>query len=105
VPLGDNVEVVSDVNYTVVTVLSPKVEEEEVVEEEEEGLEEGEEGAEGEAAETDAEPEKKKNSAATLCLQIDLDWLSDSGIRGITMKIPGIMPASWSPTNLPGILA
>ena len=60
VPLGDNVEVVSDVNYTVVTVLSPKVEEEEVVEEEDEGLEEGEEGAEGEAAETDAEPEEEK---------------------------------------------
>ena len=59
VPLGDNVEVVSDVNYTVVTVLSPKVEEEEVVEEEEEGLEEGEEGAEGEAAEGEAKPEAK----------------------------------------------
>ena len=59
-PLGDNVEVVSDVNYTVVTVLSPKVEEEEVVEEEEEGLEEGEEGAEGEAADSEAEPEEEK---------------------------------------------
>jgi large subunit ribosomal protein L25 len=59
VPLGDNVEVVSDVNYTVVTVLSPKVEEEEVVEEEEEELEEGEEGAEGEAAEGEAKPEAK----------------------------------------------
>jgi len=34
--LGENVEVVTDVNYTVVTVLSPKVEEEEVEEEEEE---------------------------------------------------------------------
>jgi large subunit ribosomal protein L25 len=60
VPLGDNVEVVADTNYTVVTVLSPKVEEEEVVEEEEEGLEEGEEGAEGEAAESEAEPEEDK---------------------------------------------
>ena len=60
VPLGDNVEVVSDVNYTVVTVLSPKVEEEEVPEEDEEGLEEGEEGAEGEAADSEAEPEEEK---------------------------------------------
>lgn len=59
-PLGDNVEVVADVNYTVVTVLSPKIEEEEVAEEEEEGLEEGEEGAEGEAAESEAEPEEEK---------------------------------------------
>ena len=58
VPLGENVEVASDVNYTVVTVLSPKVEEEEVEEEEEE-LEEGEEGAEGEAAEGEAKPEAK----------------------------------------------
>ncbi len=59
VPLGENVEVVTDVNYTVVTVLSPKVEEEEVEEEEEE-LEEGEEGAEGEAAESEAKPEEEK---------------------------------------------
>lgn len=59
-PLGENVEVDSDVNYTVVTVLSPKVEEVEAVEEEEEGLEEGEEGAEGEAAESEAEPEEDK---------------------------------------------
>ncbi len=59
VPLGENVEVVTDVNYTVVTVLSPKVEEE-VVEEEEEELEGEEEGAEGEAAEAEAEPEEKK---------------------------------------------
>ncbi len=61
--LGENVEVVTDVNYTVVTVLSPKVEEEEVEEEEEE-LEGAEEGEEGEAAETEgepkAEPEEKK---------------------------------------------
>ena len=60
VPLGDNVEVAADVNYTVVTVLSPKVEEEEVPEEDEEGLEEGEEGAEGEAADSEAEPEEEK---------------------------------------------
>ena len=58
VPLGENVEVATDVNYTVVTVLSPKVEEEEVEEEEEE-LEEGEEGAEGEAADGEAKPEAK----------------------------------------------
>ena len=59
VPLGENVEVSADVNFTVVTVLSPKVEEE-VVEEEEEELEGAEEGAEGEAGETEAEPEEKK---------------------------------------------
>ena len=64
IPLGENVEVDTDVNYTVVTVLSPMVEEEEeVAEEEEEGLEEGEEGAEGaegEAAEAEAKPEEDK---------------------------------------------
>ncbi len=59
VPLGENVEVATDVNYTVVTVLSPKVEEE-VVEEEEEELEGEEEGAEGEAAEAEGEPEEEK---------------------------------------------
>jgi len=59
VPLGENVEISADVNYTVVIVLSPKVEEE-VVEEVEEELEGEEEGAEGEAAEADAEPEKEK---------------------------------------------
>jgi large subunit ribosomal protein L25 len=59
VPLGEDVEVATDVNYTVVTVLSPKVEEE-PVEEEEEELEEAEEGAEGEAAEAEAEPEEEK---------------------------------------------
>ena len=58
-PLGENVEVATDVNYTVVTVLSPKVEEEEEVEEEGEELEEGEEGAEGEAADGEAKPEAK----------------------------------------------
>ena len=61
IPLGENVEVDTDVNYTVVTVLSPMVEEEEeVAEEEEEGLEEGEEGAEGEAADAEAKPEEDK---------------------------------------------
>lgn len=59
-PLGENVEVETDVNYTVVTVLSPKIEEEEEVEEEGEELEEGEEGAEGEAAEAEAKPEEEK---------------------------------------------
>ena len=58
IPLGENIEISSDVNYTVVTVLSPKVEEEEVVEEEEEGLEEGEEGAE--VSEEKEEPEATK---------------------------------------------
>jgi large subunit ribosomal protein L25 len=59
VPLGEDVEVATDVNYTVVTVLSPKVEEE-PVEEEEEELEGAEEGAEGETAEAEAEPEEEK---------------------------------------------
>jgi len=44
IPLEGDMEIQADVNYTVLTVLSPKVEEEEVEEEEEE-LEEGEEGA------------------------------------------------------------
>jgi large subunit ribosomal protein L25 len=47
IPLGENVEIPSDVNFTVITVLSPKKEEEEVVEEGEE--------EEGEALETEAE--------------------------------------------------
>jgi large subunit ribosomal protein L25 len=59
IPLGENVEVDTDVNYTVVTVLSPMVEEE-VAEEGEEELEQGEEGAEGEAAEAEAKPEEEK---------------------------------------------
>ena len=59
VPLGENLEVSADVNYTVVTVLSPKVEEE-PVEEEEEELEEGEEGAEEEAEATEGESEEEK---------------------------------------------
>ena len=59
IPLGDNVEKSADANFTVVTVLSPVVEEveEEVVEEEE--LEGAEAEAEGEAAES-AEPEEEK---------------------------------------------
>ncbi len=59
VTLGDNVEVSTDVNFTIVTVLSPKVEEE-VTEEAEEELEGAEEEAEGEAAETEAESEEEK---------------------------------------------
>jgi large subunit ribosomal protein L25 len=56
--LGDNIEMAGDVNFTVVTVLSPKVEE--VAEEEEEEVLEGEEeAAEGEAAEP-AEPKEEK---------------------------------------------
>ena len=58
-PLGENVEISSDVNYTVVTVLSPKAEEA-AVEEEGAELEEGEEGAEGEATEAEAKPEEEK---------------------------------------------
>ena len=49
IPLGDNVEIPSDVNFTVLTIVSPKVEA--VEEEEEEELEGEEEAAEGEAAE------------------------------------------------------
>jgi large subunit ribosomal protein L25 len=56
--LGDNIEIAGDVNFTVVTVLSPKVEA--IPEEEEEEVLEGEEeAAEGEAAET-AESEEEK---------------------------------------------
>jgi large subunit ribosomal protein L25 len=54
IPLGDNVEIPADVNFTVLTIVSPKIEE---VEEEEEGeaLEGEEAEAEGEAGEG-AEP-------------------------------------------------
>jgi len=55
IPLGDNVEISSDVNFTVLTIVSPKVEE---VEEEEEDLEGEEAAAEGEAGEG-AEPEEE----------------------------------------------
>lgn len=58
IQLGDNIEKATDVNFTVVTILSPKVEE--VAEEEEEEALEGEEAAaEEEGAET-AEPEEEK---------------------------------------------
>ena len=57
IPLGDNVEIATDVNFTVLTIVSPKVEE--VEEEEEEEALEGEEAeAEGEAGEG-AEPEEE----------------------------------------------
>jgi large subunit ribosomal protein L25 len=58
IQLGDNIEKAADVNFTVVTILSPKVEEV-AEEEEEEALEGEEEAAEGEGAET-AEPEEEK---------------------------------------------
>jgi len=57
IPLGDNVEISSDVNFTVLTIVSPKVEEVEE-EEEEEGLEGEEAAAEGEVGEG-AEPEEE----------------------------------------------
>jgi len=61
VHLEGDMEIQAEVNYTVLTVLSPKVEEE-VVEEEEEELEEGEEGAaEGEeTSETGKETGKEE---------------------------------------------
>ena len=56
IPLGDNLELPADVNFTVITVLSPKIEEVEV-EEEEEALEGEavEEEADGETAESGEE--------------------------------------------------
>ncbi|MCP4623526.1 MAG: 50S ribosomal protein L25/general stress protein Ctc [bacterium] len=57
IPLSDNVEISADINYTVLTIVSPKVEEVEE-EEEEEALEGEEAAAEGEAGEG-AEPEEK----------------------------------------------
>jgi large subunit ribosomal protein L25 len=56
-PIGDNVEMPADVNFTVLTIVSPKVEEvaEEEAEEELEGAEEDAEGAAGEAAEPEEE--------------------------------------------------
>lgn len=59
IPLGENVEVSADSNFTVVTVLSPTVEEEEVVEEEEGELEAGEEAEGEEAGEIDESSEEK----------------------------------------------
>ena len=58
IPLGENVEIAADVNFTVVTVLSPKVEEE-VVEEEEAELEAGEAEEGAEVGETDESAEEK----------------------------------------------
>jgi len=55
IPLGDNVELLNDVNFTVVTILSPKMEEEAVEEEEEEGLE-------GEAAAAEDSDDKAADS-------------------------------------------
>jgi len=52
IPLGENIEIPADVNYTVLTILSPKVEEEEEEEEEE-----AEEAAEGEEKSEDGEGE------------------------------------------------
>ena len=54
IPLEGDIEIPADINFTVITMLSPTVEEEEEVEEDEE---EGEEGAEEDGAET-AESEK-----------------------------------------------
>lgn len=53
IPMADGVEVIADSNFTVLTIVSPKVEE--IVEEAEEELEEA-EAAEGEEASEDAEP-------------------------------------------------
>lgn len=54
IKIGDNVEIPADVNFTVVTVLSPKIEAEEVEEEAEEA-----EAEEEGAAEEDAEQEEQ----------------------------------------------
>jgi large subunit ribosomal protein L25 len=56
--LKDNVEIQSDVNFTILTIVSPKAVEEEVVEEGEEEAEGAEEGAE-EVAEKDEASESK----------------------------------------------
>lgn len=66
IPLPSDVELPEDVDYTVITILAPKLEEEVVEEEElaegEEALEEGaEEAAEGEAAPTDEEEPKEES--------------------------------------------
>lgn len=55
IPLGEHIEIPADINFTVVTVLSPKVEEEE-----EEEVEEGEELEEEAAEEEDAEPSSEE---------------------------------------------
>ena len=56
IPLAEDVEIPAEVNFTVITVLAPKVEEEE--EPEEEGEEEAEEGAEETADSGEAEGEE-----------------------------------------------
>ena len=56
IALPDDVELPEDIDFTVITVLAPKIEEEEVVEEEE--LEEGEEAAEAEGEEGEADAEE-----------------------------------------------
>ena len=62
ISLSGDVEIPADTNFTVVTVLAPKIEEEPV--EEEEVLEEGEELAEGEeAAEEGADQEAPSEEA------------------------------------------
>ncbi len=56
IPLGENVEVASDHNFTVLTIVSPQVEEVEEEEEEElEGEEAAEEGEDGEGTEPEEE--------------------------------------------------
>ena len=57
IPLGDNIEIPADVNFTVLTIVSPKVEEVEEPEEEEalEGEEAAAEDAEGGAPESEEE--------------------------------------------------
>ena len=53
IPLQDNVEIPADVNFTVITIVSPKAEVEEVEEEAEEGAEEAVEGEELPEAKTE----------------------------------------------------
>jgi large subunit ribosomal protein L25 len=55
IPLGDNIEIPADVNFTVLTIISPKVEEVEEEEEELEGEEAVAEGEEGEASGSEEE--------------------------------------------------
>ena len=57
IPLEDNIEIVKDVNFTVLTILSPKKEEE--VEEEVEGEEVDAEAEEGEDTDEEAEPSEE----------------------------------------------
>jgi large subunit ribosomal protein L25 len=55
IPLGDNIELPADVNFTILTIVSPKVEEVEEEEEDLEGEEAAAEGEEGEASESEEE--------------------------------------------------